>query len=47
MPGVSTCGLLLAVFLFDLLFDAEDGVNMFLQNDGELRPELRALHLRR
>jgi hypothetical protein len=47
MLGVSTCGLLLAVFLFDLLFDAEDGVSMFLQNDGELLQELMALHLQK
>jgi hypothetical protein len=46
MPGVNTCGPVLVVFLLDLLFDTEDGANIFLQND-ELLPELMALHLRR
>jgi hypothetical protein len=47
MPGVSTCRLLLGVFLLDSLFDTEDGANMFLQNGGELISELMVVHPRR
>jgi hypothetical protein len=47
MPGVGTCGPQLAASLLNLLFDAEDGASMFLQNAGELLPELMVLHLRR